>query len=85
MDESLQNSKLIDVASGTGDIAKLFSQKTKNLSTITCIEPNDKMFQEGKEILKDFNNINWIKGKPSLYLLKIMFMTFTQLVMELEM
>ena len=59
----MQNSKLIDVASGTGDIAKLFSQKTKNLSTITCIEPNDKMFQEGKEILKDFNNINWIKGK----------------------
>ena len=43
------------------------------------------MFQEGKEILKDFNNINWIKGKPSLYLLKIMFMIFTQLVMELEM
>ena len=58
----LQNSKLIDVASGTGDIAKLFSKKTKNLSVITCVEPNGKMFQEGKESLKNFNNINWIKS-----------------------
>jgi len=58
----VQNSKLIDVASGTGDVAKLFSKKTKNLSVITCIEPNDKMFLEGKERLKKFNNINWIKS-----------------------
>jgi demethylmenaquinone methyltransferase / 2-methoxy-6-polyprenyl-1,4-benzoquinol methylase len=58
----VQNSKLIDVASGTGDIAKLFSKKTKNLSEVTCIEPNDKMFLEGRENLKKFNNINWIKS-----------------------
>ena len=58
----VQNSKLIDVASGTGDVAKLFSKKTKNLSIITCIEPNDKMFLEGTERLKKFNNINWIKS-----------------------
>ena len=58
----VQNSKLIDVASGTGDIAKLFSKKTKNLSEITCIEPNDKMFLAGRESLKNFNNINWIKS-----------------------
>ena len=58
----VQNSKLIDVASGTGDIAKLFSKKTKNLSEITCIEPNDKMFLEGRESLKKFNNINLIKS-----------------------
>ena len=38
-----QNSQLIDVASGTGDIAKLFSLKNKNLSKITCIEPNNEM------------------------------------------
>jgi demethylmenaquinone methyltransferase/2-methoxy-6-polyprenyl-1,4-benzoquinol methylase len=50
------------VASGTGDIAKLFSKKTKNLSEITCIEPNDKMFLAGRESLKNFNNINWIKS-----------------------
>ena len=35
-----QNSNLIDVASGTGDIAKLFSEINENLSEITCVEPN---------------------------------------------
>ena len=44
------NSKLIDVASGTGDIAKLFSKRNNNFSKITCIEPNDEMFNEGKKI-----------------------------------
>jgi demethylmenaquinone methyltransferase/2-methoxy-6-polyprenyl-1,4-benzoquinol methylase len=58
----LQNSKLIDVASGTGDIAKLFSAKTQNLSKITCVEPNSEMFREGKNNLKDFSNINWVKS-----------------------
>ena len=48
----VQNSKLIDVASGTGNIAKLFSRKTKNLSEITCVEPNNEMFLEGRENLK---------------------------------
>ena len=45
------DSSLIDVASGTGDIAKLFSLRNKNLSTVTCIEPNEHMFKEGKKIL----------------------------------
>ena len=35
--------KLIDVASGTGDIAKLFLGKTKNSGKITCVEPNKLM------------------------------------------
>ena len=35
---------LIDVASGTGDIAKLFSKKIKNSNAISCVEPNDEMF-----------------------------------------
>ena len=58
-----QNSKLIDVASGTGDIAKLFSKRNKNLPEITCVEPNSEMFREGKNNLKDFKNIKWIKSK----------------------
>mgnify|MGYP001459524665 FL=1 len=57
-----QNSKLIDVASGTGDIAKIFSKRNQNLSDITCIEPNNDMFREGKKNLKDFKNIKWIKS-----------------------
>ena len=39
-----RDSLLIDVASGTGDIAKLFSLRGGNLSSITCVEPNDDMF-----------------------------------------
>ena len=58
-----QDAKLIDVASGTGDIAKLFSKRNRNMPEITCIEPNDEMFQEGKNNLKNYNNIKWIKAK----------------------
>ncbi len=57
-----RNSSLIDVASGTGDIAKLFSLRNKNLSTITCVEPNEDMFRKGKNNLVNFNNIKWIKS-----------------------
>jgi demethylmenaquinone methyltransferase/2-methoxy-6-polyprenyl-1,4-benzoquinol methylase len=57
------DSKLIDVASGTGDIAKLFSKKNNNSSPITCIEPNAGMIEEGKENLKEFKNIKWIKAQ----------------------
>ena len=53
---------LIDVASGTGDMAKLFSLHTKNKTKISCVEPNDKMYQIGKEKLKNFENISWIKA-----------------------
>ena len=57
------DSKLIDVASGTGDIAKLFSKKNNNFSKITCVEPNNDMFEEGKANLKRFKNIKWIKSQ----------------------
>ena len=57
-----RNSSLIDVASGTGDIAKLFSLRTNNSSTITCIEPNEDMLKKGKANLVNFKNIKWIKS-----------------------
>jgi len=56
------NSSLIDVASGTGDIAKIFSLRNKNLSEITCIEPNEGMYKKGKSNLINFKNIKWIKA-----------------------
>ena len=56
----LKNSKIIDVAAGTGDIARLCSQATNNESLVTCVEPNEKMILEGKKKLKNFNNINWV-------------------------
>ena len=57
------NSKLIDVASGTGDIAKLFSKQNNDTSKITCVEPNNEMFEEGQKNLKKFKNISWIKAQ----------------------
>ncbi len=58
-----RDSSLIDVASGTGDIAKLFSLRNKNFSTVTCIEPNEDMLKKGKINLKNFKNIRWIKSR----------------------
>ena len=56
------NETLIDVASGTGDIAKLFSKRNNNSSEITCVEPNIRMLEEGKKNLKTFKNIRWVKA-----------------------
>ena len=58
-----RKSSLIDVASGTGDIAKIFSLRCKNLSSITCVEPNEDMFRKGKSNLIKFKNIKWIKSR----------------------
>ena len=58
-----RNSSLIDVASGTGDIAKLFSLRNENFSPITCVEPNEDMFNKGKNNLKKLKNIKWIKSR----------------------
>ena len=54
-----ENSSLIDVASGTGDLAGLFSKKTNNKSKIICVEPNRGMLEVGKDKLKKFKNIKW--------------------------
>mgnify|MGYP006146101027 CR=1 FL=1 len=58
-----KNENLIDVASGTGDIAKLFSKKNNHLNKITCVEPNDNMYLVGKSNLKKYSNIKWHKAK----------------------
>ncbi len=55
-----QNQKLIDVACGTGDIAKLFLKYTFKESNITCVDPNKGMVQKGKDKLNKFKNLNWI-------------------------
>ncbi len=54
--------KLIDVASGTGDIARLFLKKTNSLSHVICVEPNKKMLSEGKIRLKNFKNLSWVNA-----------------------
>jgi demethylmenaquinone methyltransferase / 2-methoxy-6-polyprenyl-1,4-benzoquinol methylase len=65
------DSLLIDVASGTGDIAKLFSKKINDkFLGITCVEPNIGMFEEGRKNLKKFKNIKWIKASAEKLPLK---------------
>jgi len=53
------NNKIIDVASGTGDLAKMISEKNNNKNLLYCVEPNKNMLQSGKERLKSYKNINW--------------------------
>ena len=51
--------KIIDVASGTGDLAKVISKKNNNQNKIYCVEPNQGMLKTGKEKLKSHMNIKW--------------------------
>ena len=54
------NKKLIDVACGTGDIAQLFLKYVNKSSQITCVDPNKKMINKGKNKLKKFSKLNWV-------------------------
>ena len=54
------NQKLIDVACGTGDIAKLYLNYVNKKSYVTCVDPNISMIKKGKEKLKKFDNLNWV-------------------------
>ena len=47
------NDKIIDVASGTGDLAKLCSVKNNNMNEISCVEPNHEMLLAGKEKIEE--------------------------------
>ncbi len=62
--------KLVDVGSGTGDIAKLYSNATDNNSEILCIDPNIKMINKGKKKLKIYKNIKWKKGSAEKLIVK---------------
>ena len=51
--------KIIDVASGTGDLAEIISKKNDDKNSIYCIEPNQGMFEMGENKLKYLKNIKW--------------------------
>jgi len=54
-----KNTKLIDVASGTGDIAKLFLEKINYTGNVYCVDENKSMLELSKKKLKSNNNIKW--------------------------
>tara|TARA_Y100001970_G_scaffold286883_1_gene410152 strand:- start:5743 stop:6447 length:705 start_codon:yes stop_codon:yes gene_type:complete len=54
-----ENKKLIDVACGTGDIAKIFLDLTNDKSKVHCVDSNAKMISIGEKKLKKYRNIFW--------------------------
>ena len=50
---------LIDVASGTGDIARAFLKQTNNQGKVACVDPNKLMLGEGRKKLRNLKNITW--------------------------
>ena len=55
-----KGSCLIDVGSGTGDIARFFLERIKFQGKVTCVEPNKLMLKTGKKKLKNLNEIEWV-------------------------
>ena len=54
-----KNTKLIDVASGTGDIAKLYLDKINYRGHVCCVDENEGMLNLSKKKFKQTNNIKW--------------------------
>ncbi len=57
-----EGKKLVDVACGTGDLAKLYLELTKNDEIIFCVDPNKSMINKGKKKLNKYQNIKWLIG-----------------------
>jgi len=51
--------KLIDVASGTGDIAKLFLNKVNYKGHVSCVDENKEMLNLNKKKFKENSNVKW--------------------------
>ncbi len=54
-----KDKKLIDVACGTGDIAKLYINSTNEEADILCVDPNINMINSSKKRLNNYKNIKW--------------------------
>ena len=54
------NKKLVDVACGTGDIGKLFLDKTDKKSSVTSVDPNKRMVSQGRKKLLKYKNVKWV-------------------------
>ena len=54
-----KNTKLIDVASGTGDIAKLFLEYTDYKGDVYCVDENKGMLDVNKKKFKKHDSIKW--------------------------
>ena len=54
-----KNTTLIDVASGTGDIAKLYLNKINNKGQVCCVDENKGMLDLNKKKFMENTNVKW--------------------------
>jgi demethylmenaquinone methyltransferase/2-methoxy-6-polyprenyl-1,4-benzoquinol methylase len=54
-----ENTKLIDVASGTGDIAKLYLKKINFNGNVSCVDENTEMLNLSKKKFEKNYSVNW--------------------------
>tara|TARA_B100000029_G_scaffold429517_1_gene439944 strand:- start:812 stop:1516 length:705 start_codon:yes stop_codon:yes gene_type:complete len=54
-----KNTKLIDVASGTGDLAKLYLDRINDRGLVFCVDENEEMLNLNKKKLKYNSNVKW--------------------------
>ena len=54
-----ENRNLIDVASGTGDIAKLYLDKINYKGSVCCVDENKNMLDLNKKKIKKNANVKW--------------------------
>lgn len=59
----IRKTNLIDVASGTGDIAKLYLKQIQNQGTVCAVDSNSKMLAAGEKKLFKYKNIKWFLNK----------------------
>jgi len=80
-----KNTTLIDAASGTGDIAKLYLNKINYKGSVCCVDENKGMLNLNKRKFKGNANIKVSRIVLKNYHLKIIILTTTLLVLVLEM
>ena len=54
------NSKLIDMAAGTGDVSRIYIERTKFTGQATLVDQNPEMLNEGKKKIGHHKNINFL-------------------------
>ena len=55
-----EDTHILDVAGGTGDVARRFLKRIKGNGFATVSDPNEYMIEEGKKNLKFKNKIEWV-------------------------
>ena len=64
------NSKLIDMAAGTGDVSRIYIERTKFTGQATLVDQNPEMLNEGKKKIGHHKNINFLCASAELVPLK---------------